>query len=122
MSDLTTCADGGRLEDLTPGKMIVEPETGEKIRLPHNDNDRRDFKPTDVELRNRFFYHPPTPDTLPRFATVNEGCFALAKLLRDTVPKGRGLSLALTHLEDCRMRANFGIATETSAVVVPQQP
>jgi hypothetical protein len=79
-------------------------------------------KPTDIELRNRFFYHPPTADTLPRFAAVNEACFVLAKLLRDTVPEGRGLSLALTHLEDARMRANFGIATETSEAVVPVKP
>jgi hypothetical protein len=79
-------------------------------------------KPTDAELRNRFYYHPPTPDTLPRFAAINDACFALAKVIRDTVPVGRGLSLALTQLEEVRMRANFGIATETSEAVTPTKP
>lgn len=69
---------------------------------------------SDEELRNRFFYHPPTEATLPKFAAINEACFALAKVIRDTVPPGRGLALALTHLEDVRMRANFGIATEST--------
>jgi len=79
-------------------------------------------KPTEVELRNRFYYHPPTSDTLPRFQMVNDACFLCAKILCEVVPEGRGLSLALTHLEDARMRANFGIATETSEAVVPQKP
>ncbi len=70
-------------------------------------------KPTDDELRRRFFYHRPTTNTLPRFDAVNEATFALAKLLRDTCPEGRNLSLALTHLEDVRMRANAAIACDT---------
>lgn len=97
--------------DLPPGSIIEVKDRPLLVR-----------KPTDAELRNRFFYHPPTADTLPRFATVNEACFVLAKTLVDTVPEGRGLSLALTHLEDVRMRANFGIATETSEAVTPVKP
>ena len=68
------------------------------------------MKPTDAELDNRFRYHKPTPESLKLHETVTESTLTLAKLLRDTCPEGRNLSLALTHLEDVRMRANAAIA------------
>jgi len=67
-------------------------------------------KPTDEELENRFRYHPPTPGKISKHAQVTELTLELAKKLRDLVPAGRDLSIALTHLEDVRMRANAGIA------------
>jgi hypothetical protein len=81
------------------------------------------MKPTDTELHARFFFRKPTPDTLPRFEQINEACFELAKLFRDKVPEGIDLSLALMHLEDARMRANFGISLETSTpATTPVKP
>lgn len=70
-------------------------------------------KPTDQELDNRFRYHRPTPATVPLHERVTETTLALAKVLRDTCPEGRNLSLALTLLEDVRMRANAAIACDT---------
>lgn len=67
-------------------------------------------KPTDEELDNRFRYHKPDPDQIQRHASVTELTLQLAKELRDLCPEGRNLSLALTHLEDVRMRANAAIA------------
>lgn len=65
---------------------------------------------TDLELENRFRYHKPTAESLKKHEIVTESTLALAKLLRDTCPEGRNLSIALTHLEDVRMRANAAIA------------
>ena len=71
------------------------------------------MKPTDTELENRFRYHRPTRSAIEEHAIVNETTLALAKALRDICPEGRNLSLALTHLEDVRMRANAAIACDS---------
>jgi len=71
------------------------------------------MKPTDTELDNRFRYHRPTTTSIALHAKVTESTLALAKLLRDICPDGLNLSLALTHLEDVRMRANAAIACDT---------
>jgi hypothetical protein len=67
-------------------------------------------KPTKDDLRNRFLYHAPGPDARPKHAQISERCLAMAEWLVETCPEGRDLSLALTHLEDVRMRANAAIA------------
>lgn len=68
-------------------------------------------KPTDAELENRFLYHNATREAAARHVIVSDSTLDLAKLLRDIVPEGRGLSCALTALEEVRMWANQGIAT-----------
>lgn len=68
------------------------------------------MKPTDEELDNRFRYHKPDAEKSQRHSAVTELTLQLAKELRDLCPEGRNLSLALTHLEDVRMRANAAIA------------
>lgn len=68
-------------------------------------------KPTDDELRNRFFYHPPKDqDQRQRHEKVSQLTFELACDIVRLCPEGRNLSLALTALEDVRMRANAAIA------------
>ena len=90
--------------DLEPGKLLETPTTA---RL-------RASKPTDDELRNRFIYHPPpNKERIDAHARVSEHCLLLAMDLRDTCPPGRNLSLALTHLEDVRMRANAALACDS---------
>lgn len=49
-----------------------------------------------------------------KHAKVTELTLALAKELRDLLPDGRNASLALTHLEDVRMRANAAIACDST--------
>jgi hypothetical protein len=68
------------------------------------------MKPTDDDLDNRFRYHRPGPDAIAKHAQVTELTLALAKQIRDICPDGRDLSLALTYLEEVRMRANAAIA------------
>lgn len=70
-------------------------------------------KPTDAELDQRFRFHKPDDETARKHTSVTELTLQLAKELRDICPEGRNLALALTHLEDVRMRANAAIATES---------
>lgn len=71
-------------------------------------------KPTNAELENRFLYHPPKDKAqVDRHAKVSDITLELAKELTDLCPAGRNLSLALTHLEDVRMRANAALACDS---------
>lgn len=88
--------------DLEPGQLI----TPGRVRWLES-------KPSDEELRNRFFYHPPKDQAqVERHAKVSELAFALAVELVELCPGGRNLALALTALEDVRMRANAAIACD----------
>lgn len=69
--------------------------------------------PTIAELRKRFFYHPPRDQQAVRnHEAVSLLMFELAKELCAICPPGRNLSLALTALEEVRMRANAAIAVD----------
>jgi len=70
-------------------------------------------KPTDADLTNRFLYHAGPLSRNVKHAKVSDLCLALAKEIRDLVPEGRNLELALTHLEDVRMRANAALACDS---------
>ncbi len=73
-------------------------------------------KPSDGELRNRFIYHPPPNQArIDAHSEVSKITCAMAIHLRDICPAGRNLSLALTHLEDVRMRANAALACDSPA-------
>ena len=76
------------------------------------------LKLTDAELHNRFIYHsPPNQQRRDAHASVSDACLNLALFLRDLCPMGRNLSLALTHLENVRMRANAALACDSTGVV-----
>lgn len=66
---------------------------------------------SDEELRRRFTYHPPKGDQPQRYEEINEATLELAILIRDVTPPGREQALAITALEEARMRANQAIAT-----------
>lgn len=69
--------------------------------------------PSREELRRRFFFHPPRDaEAIKNHESVSELTFALALDLCMLCPPGRNLSLALTALEDVRMRANAAIAVD----------
>lgn len=67
--------------------------------------------PSDAEIEDRFRYHAPTEEARRRHETITEASIAFAKLVRNTVPYCRGQALALTAIEEARMWANQGIAT-----------
>ena len=70
-------------------------------------------KPTEDDLRLRFYYQKPTAKTGPKHEEVTKLTFALACDLLRLCPDGRNLSLAFTALEEVRMRANAAIACDT---------
>jgi hypothetical protein len=69
--------------------------------------------PTHDELRRRFFYRAPRDEQAAAdHHAVSHETFELACKLVVLCPPGRNLSLALTALEDVRMRANAAIAVD----------
>jgi len=67
-------------------------------------------KPTIAELQARFGPHELDGECLDHVSVVNGLVLDLAVSLCEVVPEGRQLSLALTALEEVRMRSNAGIA------------
>lgn len=76
--------------------------------------ERETMKPTDQELAGRFGYHHPNEQAVRMHIIINTSVLEFAKALRDVIPEGRELDLALTALEEVRMRANQGIAISYS--------
>lgn len=70
------------------------------------------MKPTEDDLRNRFFYHKPDAEALIMHDQINTLLFETAKKVCEICPEGRNLSLAITALEDARMRSNAAIACD----------
>jgi hypothetical protein len=69
--------------------------------------------PSEQELRKRFFYHPPRDAlAIANHEHVSALTFDLAVKLCQLCYPGRQLSLALTALEEVRMRANASIACD----------
>lgn len=62
------------------------------------------------EIGNRFTYHPPTPDQVPRYGAIRTAAKELAFSLLDKCPESRELSTALTKLDEVVFWANSAIA------------
>ena len=71
--------------------------------------------PTSSDLENRFTYHSPTGNQPAAYEAIRAGAREYALFLNRTVPDGRELSLALTHLEESVFWANAGIARDPLA-------
>jgi hypothetical protein len=62
------------------------------------------------EIRDRFVYHTPLPETQVKFDILTAEILALVDTLLEIVPENsRDRALALTALEDFRMKANKAI-------------
>lgn len=70
-------------------------------------------KPSNVDLANRFLYHKGPPSRNEKHAKVSQLCLGLAEELNQIMPEGRNHSMALTALEDVRMRANAALACDS---------
>lgn len=71
------------------------------------------MKPTAAELANRFTYHPPKTDAQRRaHEEVSERTLQFSQWLAENLPGGRNLDIALTLMEDVRMRANAALACD----------
>lgn len=65
---------------------------------------------THDEIKARFNYHKPDANRLALHQEVTKKTEELAHVLADLLPDCREASLAITHLEECRMWANAAIA------------
>ena len=61
---------------------------------------------------DQWHYHRANVTQSERFQIINDATRDLAKLLMELTPEGRSQSIALTHLEDVRMRANAAIVLD----------
>jgi len=64
-----------------------------------------------AEIQRRFEYKPPSAAQREVYQEITEACIDLAMLIVTLTPGGREQSLAITALEEVRMRANQAIAT-----------
>jgi len=72
---------------------------------------------TDEQLENRFLYHPPQKDeTVKLHQEVSLLTLQMAKTIRNTTAHTREQSLALTCLEEVRMRWNQAVAMDAAGV------
>lgn len=65
-----------------------------------------------AELENRFTYHAPHKDQIPRYESLRSQAYVLACAIARYTPPSREQSLALTKLEEAIMHANAAIARE----------
>lgn len=68
----------------------------------------------EYELINRFTYHAPTENQLPKFVAIRKAALDFAFLLDELCPDSRELSLALTALDQVVWSANAAIARRES--------
>lgn len=64
----------------------------------------------DEVLENNFTYHAPKPGQQERYVAIREKAKELAYLIKNTTPKSREQSVALTELETSVFWANAAIA------------
>lgn len=66
----------------------------------------------DQHRLEHWHYHRANVSQCARFEEINNATRDVAKLIMERCPPGRQLDLALTHLEDVRMRANASIVLD----------
>lgn len=76
---------------------------------------------TDAQLGNRFLYHAPGPGTVELHDDASLATLELAKKIRDTTKPSREQSLALTALEEVRMRWNQAIAMDGAGLTAEER-
>ena len=69
-------------------------------------------KMTEAEIRHQFTYSKPDAERIVKHEKITEGAIAFALIVNDNTPVSRGQSLAITAIEEARMRANQALATE----------
>lgn len=89
-------------------------EVQEKLRIERGERDgcataSRPMSSAEL-LHEIFSYHPPTPNTLPKFAAINQAAKNFAEVILQNVPCGEDRRVALNCIRNARMFANAGIA------------
>jgi len=61
-------------------------------------------------LAELFKYHPPTPETLPKYAAINQAAKNFAEVVLQNCPSSADRSAAIRLIRDARMTANASVA------------
>jgi hypothetical protein len=61
-------------------------------------------------LNELFSYHAPTPETLPKFAAINQAAKNFAEVVLQNCPASADRSAAIRLIRDARMTANAAVA------------
>lgn len=61
-------------------------------------------------LEELFSYHPPNPETLPKYAAINQAAKNFAEIILQNCPSSADRSAAIRLIRDARMTANAAIA------------
>jgi hypothetical protein len=61
-------------------------------------------------LAELFSYHPPTPETLPKYSAINQAAKNFAEVVMQNCPPSRDFSRVIELIQDARMTANRSIA------------
>ncbi|RDG37972.1 Acb2/Tad1 domain-containing protein [Streptomyces corynorhini] len=64
----------------------------------------------DLDLENRFTYHPPVGDQDESYEQIRAGGLALAQLLADLCPSSPELTRAVNAVDEAVMLANAAVA------------
>lgn len=65
---------------------------------------------TEIDLNNRFSYHPPREGQASLYVQIRDRAHELARFIVNNSPASREQSVAITKLEEVVMWANAGIA------------
>ncbi len=67
---------------------------------------------SDVELRDRFFYHPPSSEGAKTHGVLSQEFYELSQVIDALCPHSREKSLAMTHMEQSKMWASAAVARD----------
>ena len=68
--------------------------------------------PTPQQIHNRFTYHAASPKTRRLHELVSDSCEAMALQVTNTCEESREQAMALTAMEEVRMRWNQAVAMD----------
>jgi hypothetical protein len=66
--------------------------------------------PTEDEIVDRFTYHPPKEEQIPKYVEIRDTARQFALVIHDLCPDSPELDEALTYIDIAVMRANASIA------------
>jgi hypothetical protein len=84
-------------------------ERAERFRDECNGSESRPMSSAEI-LHELFSYHPPTPNTLPKFAAINQAAKNFAEIILQNCPPSADRSDAIRRIREARMTANAAIA------------
>lgn len=89
-------------------------EIFENARGNRRGSDTEAARPMTVSevLAKLFSYHPPTPETLPKYAAINQAAKNFAEVIVQNCPPSADRSDAIRKICEARMTANKSVALD----------